>query len=433
MRILNVFPIYGAALHGGAEVYEYQLTQRLAGLGNTVEVLTTCTQRLRHTSAFTSRWARDVSPGAAHDGAVLVRRFAVSGSLPGPAGAAIGRAIFRRWAAEDGDPPDGDDAITAMSRRALARPAVYDWLLTLARGPHSIGLVRALWQNAPQADVVLAGFVPFATLSYAARAAAAARRPLVLLPFFHPDDRYHHFRVFYRYFAQASAVLAQSPYSADLFRQLAPGANPVQVGVGIDPTELTARSISGARFRARHGLEGKRVVLFVGRKEAAKRYDLAVDAVTTLADERVVLVMIGQDVDGRPIGSAYTRYLGAVDRSELLDAYDACDVFVLPSGHESFGIVFLEAWMRGKPVLGNRHCRPVASVIDNGADGYLCGDASEFAARIRTLLDEPNHAAALGRAGRAKASGRYTWDAIAQRVHALCEGLVAGGPESDHR
>ena len=247
----------------------------------------------------------------------------------------------------------------------------------------------------------------------------------MLLPFFHPEDRYHHFAVFYRCFAAADAVLAQTPYSAELFRQLAPGANPVQVGVGVDGALRDDPRISGARFRARHGLEQARLVLFVGRKEPGKRYDLAVAAIEAVADPRAVLLLIGEDVDRQPIASARVRCLGRVERAELLDAYDACDVFLLPSEHESFGIVFLEAWMRGKPVLGNRACGPVASVIDDGVDGYLCADAGEFAARIDALLADPAHAAALGNAGRAKAAGRYTWDAIGARVYALCEALAS--------
>jgi glycosyltransferase involved in cell wall biosynthesis len=98
---------------------------------------------------------------------------------------------------------------------------------------------------------------------------------------------------------------------------------------------------------------------------------------------------------------------------------------VLPSEHESFGIVFLEAWMRQKPVIGNRACGPVASIIEHGTDGYLCHDVADFAARIRFLLDHPEDARALGTAGRTKTMAHYTWDAVGRRVHDLCAQLVA--------
>jgi glycosyltransferase involved in cell wall biosynthesis len=279
----------------------------------------------------------------------------------------------------------------------MLRPRWYDGLVALGRGPHSAPLLLEAGRRARGADVLLAGFVPFTTVWYGARIAARHGLPFVLLPFFHPEDRYHHFGMFYRAFAAADAVLAQSPYSAALFERLA-AARAVQVGVGVERATAADPRVDGARFRAAHGLEDARIVLFVGRKEPSKRYDVAIDAVEALRDERVVLVMIGADVDRRPLTSPRVRYLGRVSRETLLDAYDACDVFVLPSAHESFGIVFLEAWMRGKPVLGNRDCGPVASVIEEGVDGFLCGDAAEFAARIRYLLDHPEAAAALAAA-----------------------------------
>jgi glycosyltransferase involved in cell wall biosynthesis len=342
-------------------------------------------------------------------------------------GAAGARAIFRRWAREDAEPLRDEPLATRWRRQAAARPRWYDWAVTVGRGPHSPGLIAALGHRAAAADVVIAGFTPFATVWHAGRAARTASRPLLVLPFFHPEDRYHHFEVFYRGLAAADAVLAQTAYSADLFARLA-GARPLTTGVGVDLAELDDARIDGAAFRRRHGLDDQRLVLFVGRKEPSKRYAVAIAAVEALADPRVTLLMVGADIDRRPIDSPRVRYLGSVERAELLDAYDACDAFILPSAHESFGIVFLEAWMRGKPVLGNRDCLPVASVIADGVDGYLCGDDAEYAARLRQLLDTPATAAALGAAGRAKTIATYGWDAIANRVLAHCAELVAARP-----
>jgi glycosyltransferase involved in cell wall biosynthesis len=138
--------------------------------------------------------------------------------------------------------------------------------------------------------------------------------------------------------------------------------------------------------------------------------------------------MIGADVDRRPIESTRALYLGVVPRADLLDAYDACEVFVLPSEHESFGIVFLEAWMRGKPVIGSARGRPVASLIDAGRDGLLADGAAELAAHIDALLADPARAQGLGAAGRAKVLQRYTWDRIGRAVLALYERLIAGRP-----
>jgi glycosyltransferase involved in cell wall biosynthesis len=184
--------------------------------------------------------------------------------------------------------------------------------------------------------------MPFALIWQVLTVAKAFRKPVVLLALFHPEDLYHHFRVYYRCFADAAAILAQTAYSAELFARLVPGARPVQVGPGVDDVVFSQPGISGHRFRAKHGLMGQKVVLYVGRKEPSKRYDLAVQAVDLLRNDDVKLVMIGADIDQQPIDSPRVLYLGSIAREDLLDAYDACDMFLLPSEHESFGMVFLE-------------------------------------------------------------------------------------------
>jgi len=315
--------------------------------------------------------------------------------------------------------------VDAYHRRALQRPRIYDFLTLLGRGPLSLPLLAACLRSLGEYDVVLVGFMPFALPWYVTHLARWRGTPVVLLPLFHPEDPSHHFRSLYWCFEQAAAVLAQSPYSASLLRRLWPASNPVEVGPGTDLRAFASPAISGERFRRRHGLEGKRLALFVGRKELYKRYDLAVEAVDLIAHERIALVMVGADVDRRPIISPHVLYLGALPRDELLDAFDACDVLVVPSEHESFGIVLLEAWARRKPVIGNAACGPVASVIADGRDGFVCRNAEEVARAIVRVLTDASLAQRLGEAGHEKVARRYTWERIAERVHDVYRSVTA--------
>lgn len=429
MKALHVFPMFGRELVGGSDYVQFHLSRELVRLGSEVEVLATATQVLQPRAAFGLGWPTQYPPGDAQIDGMRVRRFPTTWSPPGAIGYAISRLILDRWRREnahEGAVEKGSDAaLAALHRRALGRPAVYDYLALLGRGPHSLGLLAAARRAVRKCDIVLAGFMPFATLWYMSRVARRAGRPIVLLPLFHPEDIYHHFRLFYRCFADADALLAQTPYSAALFERLMPGARPLQVGVGVDPEEFADARVSGARFRQRYGLGDAGLVLFVGRKEQHKRYDIAVEAMERLGNARARLVMIGADVDRRPLASARALHIGSLSRADVLDAYDACEVFVLPSEHESFGIVFLEAWMRGKPVIGNARCRPVASLIDAGRDGLLVDGAAELAAQLDALLADPSRARALGTAGREKVLRRYTWDRIGHAVLALYQRLVA--------
>ncbi|MDX2171005.1 MAG: glycosyltransferase [Deltaproteobacteria bacterium] len=435
MRALHLFPFFGPDLHAGSSYVQTMLSRALMQRGVAVEVLATCSAAVEPRAAFGLGWPADHRAGADAVLGVPVRRFPVSLAPPAARGHALSRVVFAQWRREEARegvfPRGSAAAIESFHRRALARPALVEALAQLGRGPLSWPLYAAARRAVRQVDVVLASFTPFATLWMAERLCRQHGVPLVLLPLFHPEDVYHHFRVFYRCFARADALLAQTGYSAALFRRLCPGANPIELGIGVDVDELGDARIDGARFRQRFGLGDAPLVLFVGRKEHHKRYDLAVAAVDRLADPRVRLVMIGADVDRQPLASPRAVHLGPLARADLLDAYDACDVFVLPSEHESFGIVFLEAWMRGKPVIGNAGCGPVASLISAGVDGELAADAEQLAHQLAALLGDRTRAAALGAAGRAKVLGRYTWARLGAVVHELYTALAARrrGPE----
>ncbi len=423
IRALHLFPMFGADLVNGSEYYFAMLSHHLAALGVHVDVIATTARRLEATSAFAIRWVEGFPAGTEDAHGLTIHRFPTAPVLSAPQGAALSRYVLRRWAAEEqhlGAMAKGSaQLVDYYHARAMRRPALYDLLVLVGLGPWSLPMLRRALRLARSSDVILAGFVPFATIWQALAVGRITGRPVALIPLFHPDDLYHHWRGFYRSFAQADVILAQTDYSASVFRRLAPGSRTLVVGAGVDAPAFQSPTISGARFRARYGLAGKHIVLYVGRKEPPKRYDLAVSAVDLIDDPRVKLVMIGSDADQRPITSPNVIQLGKLPREELIDAYDACDVLVLPSEHESFGMVLLEAWMRCKPVIGNATCLPVASVISHGQDGFLCRTAVEIAERIAHLITEPALAARLGAHGHRKVQERYTWDAVARRVLAV--------------
>jgi glycosyltransferase involved in cell wall biosynthesis len=92
----------------------------------------------------------------------------------------------------------------------------------------------------------------------------------------------------------------------------------------------------------------------------------------------------------------------------------------MPSTGEAFGIVFLEAWAVGKPVIGAR-TQAVSSVIADGSDGYLIspGDAGDLATHIARMLGDPKLAQQMGTRGRAKVMSRYTVSRIADIVEGV--------------
>ena len=177
------------------------------------------------------------------------------------------------------------------------------------------------------------------------------------------------------------------------------------------------------------GLGEKRVLLYVGRIEPLKGLDILIGAVALLenvADTRLLVVggKLGQDAEldrlrymaaQLGIGDMVT-FAGSVPQTELPSYYSAADVFVLPSYHESFGLVALEAMACGTPVVVSR-VGGLNTFVKNGETGYLipwhCPEP--FAQRLDMLLANPALRDTMGEAARAHAQ-EMSWGVVAENM-----------------
>lgn len=414
MRVLEIFPTYPGDPLDGSAVYERHLNRALLDHGTEIEVLTTRAHKLDHVRGFWIRWPDELPTQDEHDSIPVKRFHALDVDR---VGGVISETVERRWSREDfreGIIVSGSTRVVdAGVQQARCRPRRFDTLADIGRGPVAPGLIAHLVSHASQFDVILAGYAPFSLPRQVLWAAHRLRTPVVLLPFIHESDRYHLFNSLLRTYERAAAVLTLSQHTSDFLRQHAPHACPVTIGAGVTATD--GGELTEKEFRARHGLDQHPIVLYVGRKEKRKRYDLAVSAVEMLPDD-TLLVMVGRDVHGKTIESDRVRQLGPLSSEELAAAYEACSVFVLPSEFESFGMVFLDAWLRNKPVIGNSACGASAALIDDSVDGFLCSTAEDIAVAVRRLIEDPALSAQMGAAGRAKTTTYYTWSRVAERA-----------------
>ncbi len=95
------------------------------------------------------------------------------------------------------------------------------------------------------------------------------------------------------------------------------------------------------------------------------------------------------------------------------DLLAALDVFVLPSRHEPFGIVILEAWAAGLPVIAS-NIGGLSKLVTHERDGlhFPAGDAAALTAAMECLAADLNLRHALAAAGHAKMREHYTWTAV---------------------
>lgn len=102
------------------------------------------------------------------------------------------------------------------------------------------------------------------------------------------------------------------------------------------------------------------------------------------------------------------RFLGKVGEEDLLMAYDACDMLVLPSINEGFGLVLSEAMCFGKPLIGSNVGGIPEQIVD-GVNGYLFkpGDHEELAQYIGALLEHPEICKQMGAIGKELVNMRF--------------------------
>lgn len=215
---------------------------------------------------------------------------------------------------------------------------------------------------------------------------------------------------------------------------------------GVDTEKFTRGD--GARFRARHNIPGDAfLVMNISRIDSQKNQHVLI---TAFAEFRRLhpearLVLIGPET--QPDYAARLRELiqtlGLQDGVSLLpgmqnedpqltDAYQACDAFVLPSMHEPFGIVVLEAWSAGKPVIAS-HIGGLKHLITHEQNGLFFNVGSdtasaELAHLLSRIKDDTDLSRSLAVNGRRTAVQHYDW----RHVHLQQETLYQRA-EARHR
>jgi glycosyltransferase involved in cell wall biosynthesis len=96
------------------------------------------------------------------------------------------------------------------------------------------------------------------------------------------------------------------------------------------------------------------------------------------------------------------RFMGFKNQTELPAYYDLCDVLVLPSVWEPWGLVVNEAMNAGKAVIVSDQVGCGPDLVRNGENGYTfpAGDIPALAAALQRVLESPVHCRRLGQKGR---------------------------------
>ena len=197
------------------------------------------------------------------------------------------------------------------------------------------------------------------------------------------------------------------------------------------------------RFREHYGIPAaRRIILCVSRIDYQKNQLALVEALPSILQRHpdTQLVLIGpvtidayqrkilQRIDQLGVQAHVSLIPGlAADDPLLRGAYHAAEIFCLPSLHEPFGIVVLEAWAAGLPVVAAR-IGGIPSFTTHGED-VLHADPHDWQSLAQQLLDIMGNtqlASRLANNGRKLAQRKYDWRVVSRQLATLYQDLAAG-------
>jgi glycosyltransferase involved in cell wall biosynthesis len=232
----------------------------------------------------------------------------------------------------------------------------------------------------------------------------------------------------------ADALIVHTDFERSLLARygLLPAGAPVHVVPSGIRLEHFAAPPADDCFREWLGISpDESIILFAGRLAPKKGLDTLLDAAPAVIARfpRARFLVVGEDmglgvwlrseIKKRGL-SARISAPGHIPESALLSAYHACEMLVLPSEYEAFGLVLAEAMACAKPCVSTR-VGGVPEVVEDGRTGLLVPprDPAALAEALTTLLGDRARARKMGESGLLRARERFSLVATVDKIESI--------------
>ena len=131
-------------------------------------------------------------------------------------------------------------------------------------------------------------------------------------------------------------------------------------------------------------------------------------------EEKEALIKLSNDLEL----DQQVHFLGWINDKEQFFA--DIDIFCLPSSHEPFGIVVLEALQRSTPIVATKSEGPI-EIIRSGIEGLLCqiDDPQDLAEKLKFMIDNPGIACKYAKSGYLRLKQNYAIEVVATKINSF--------------
>jgi glycosyltransferase involved in cell wall biosynthesis len=222
--------------------------------------------------------------------------------------------------------------------------------------------------------------------------------------------------------------------SADFRTRRHPTFNAIQVipnGADLDIFSPLQRHRFRSEIRDRCGFAADDfVVVFSGGDWRRKGLDVLIESIERLRDQRIRLLVVGDDRNGKEIKDLVQRLqLSSIVtfagfNKEVNRYYAAGDLFVFPTLYEAFSLATIEAAASGLPVVMSDASGAIDLLGDGDCGAIVARDPIAIADKIMEYQRDPELLARHGRNARAKVERDFSWDGIANKTLQVYEQLI---------
>nr|MBI3612484.1 glycosyltransferase family 4 protein [Nitrospirota bacterium] len=250
-----------------------------------------------------------------------------------------------------------------------------------------------------------------------------------------------------RMLQQAAWVLPVSHYTKEQLAKAGVAAPMRVLHNGVD-TDVFRPAPKSPALMSRLDIEpATTVLLTVGRLDLHKGHDVVMRALPLVREHipGIAYVIVGSGPERARLEqladrlglAGIVKMVGTVAEADLVDYYNLCDLFIMPSRAmpgrldlvEGFGIVFLEAGACGKPVIGG-NSGGMSDAVLAGVTGLLVDplDVQAIAQAVVRIGTDREYAERLGRNGRRRCEEDMNWASLAGKLHQTLSEGMRGAP-----